>query len=181
MGDSLDWLRPERAALEVARDLLGAHLCRAHEDGTVARWVLTEVEAYVGPEDLACHAAKGRTARTAVMFGSAGRWYVYLCYGVHWMVNLVTGPDEFPAAVLLRGAGAVAGPGRLTKALDITGGHNAQPAAPASGLWLEPGSVAVAENEVWRGPRVGVNYAGPDWASRPYRLIWKPHWPGKLP
>jgi DNA-3-methyladenine glycosylase len=166
----------DRPALEAARALLGARLCRRLADGAVCRWAITEVEAYIGPEDLACHASKGRTSRTAVMFGPPGHWYVYLCYGVHWMANLVTGPEGFPAAVLLRGAGPVAGPGRLTKRLAVTGSLNRLPADPASGLWLEAGPVVVAESEVLRGPRVGVDYAGPDWASRPYRLIWEPAW-----
>ncbi|MFP4541453.1 MAG: DNA-3-methyladenine glycosylase [Opitutales bacterium] len=175
----LDWLAPERPALEVARDLLGMQLCRSLPDGLELRWPITEVEAYTGPDDLACHAAKGRTGRTEVMFGPPGHWYVYLCYGIHWMANLVTGPEGHPAAVLLRGAGPVAGPGRLTKQFAIAGAQNAQPADPETGLWLEPGA-SVPEAEVLRGPRVGVDYAGTDWAARPYRLIWRPRWTGKM-
>lgn len=173
--DPAQWNRP---ALEAARALLGAHLCRTLADGRVLRWAVTEVEAYIGPEDLACHAAKGRTGRTEVMFGEPGRWYLYLCYGVHWLANLVTGPVGFPAAVLLRGAGPVEGPGRLTRQLEVNREQNGQQADPSSGFWLEAGP-AVPEQEVWRGPRVGVDYAGPDWSRRPYRLIWEPHWPGR--
>jgi DNA-3-methyladenine glycosylase len=174
--DPTHWNRP---ALEAAHALLGMQLCRRRGNGAVARWSITEVEAYLGPEDLACHAAKGRTPRTAVMFGPAGVWYIYLCYGVHWLANLVTGPPGHPAAVLLRGAGSLAGPGRLTKALEVTGALNACPADPSSGFWIETGD-PVPEGEIHRVPRVGVAYAGPVWAPKPYRLIWTSRWPGKV-
>lgn len=174
----LTWLNPERPALDVARDLLGARLCRRHADGAVSRWAITEVEAYVGPNDQACHAHVGRTKRTAVMFGPAGVWYVYLCYGVHWLANLVTGPEAFAAAVLIRGAGEVAGPGRLTKALQVDGSFNTRKASASLGFWIEPGET-IAEGEVLRGPRVGVGYAGPGWAAEPLRLIWESRWAGR--
>jgi len=174
----LAWLAPERPALEVARDLLGATLCRRRGDGEVLRWPITEVEAYLGPEDRACHAHVGRTRRTEVMFRPGGVWYVYLCYGVHWLANLVTGPEAHPAAVLIRGAGEVAGPGRLTKALAVDGSFNTVEALPRRGLWIEPGTT-VAEGELRRGPRVGVDYAGAEWAAAPLRLIWEAQWPGK--
>lgn len=167
----------ERDALSVARDLLGARLCRLLPDGTTVSWAITEVEAYIGSEDRACHAHKGRTARTEVMFGPAGVWYVYFCYGIHWLANIVTGPAGAPAAVLLRGAGPLAGPARLTKALAVDRTQNGQPSAVASGFWIAAGH-AVPEAEVSRGPRIGVDYAGPDWASRPFRLIWTKEWGG---
>jgi DNA-3-methyladenine glycosylase len=162
----------ERPVLEVARDLLGCRLCR-RVDGRTLCWQVTETEAYDGPEDKACHAHKGRTGRTEVMFGAAGVWYVYLCYGVHWMLNIVTGPEEYPAAVLIRGAGELNGPGRLTRALAITGELNRKPAGRESGLWLEEGR-PVAPQAILTAPRVGVDYAGPDWSSRHYRFIAPP-------
>ncbi|MFN2352304.1 MAG: DNA-3-methyladenine glycosylase, partial [Kiritimatiellia bacterium] len=76
--------------LNVARELLGAHICRRLDDGAIMRLPVTEVEAYVSAEDRACHASRGRTPRTQVMFGPAGRWYIYLCYGMYWMINIVT-------------------------------------------------------------------------------------------
>ena len=87
-----------RAADRVARDLIGARLAVRRPDGVVERHLVFETEAYLGAHDLACHGARGRTARNAVMFGPAGRWYVYLCYGLHWMLNIVTGPEGVPAA-----------------------------------------------------------------------------------
>ncbi len=170
-GHSLspDFLR--MPTLQVARALLGQHLCRRLPDGAVLKLPLTEVEAYDGPEDRASHASKGRTSRNSVMFGPAGYWYVYLCYGMHWMLNIVTGDPDYPAAVLIRGAGPHVGPGRLTKALAIGRELNEKPCSPDAGLWLESSGGLLEERRVAATPRIGVNYAGPDWASRPYRFV----------
>ena len=130
----------DRPTLEVAPDLLGKFLCR-EVDGSILRLRITEVEAYDGPEDKACHAHRGKTPRNEIMFGPAGRWYVYLCYGMHWMLNAVTGPVDFPAAVLFRGCLEVTGPGRLTKALGIDRNQDqaVSPALPGCG-WRMTGS-----------------------------------------
>src|SRR5262249_29216288 len=85
------------------------------------------------------HAARGRTARTEVMYGPPGTLYIYLVYGLHWMLNIVTGPVGYPAAVLIRGAGALSGPGKLARALAIDGALNGRPAAPESGSWFGRG------------------------------------------
>jgi len=158
-------------ALSVAEGLMGCVLCR-EVDGKTLRWPITETEAYDGPEDKASHARSGRTGRTSVMFGPAGICYVYLCYGVHWLLNIVTGPEGYPGAVLIRGAGEVNGPGRLTKALSVTGELNRKAATPDSGLWIENSRNASAPAFL-RTPRIGVAYAGPDWGNRPYRFIRK--------
>jgi len=174
----------DRDTVKHARELLGQWLCVRHPDGTVHRARITETEAYHGPEDLACHASKGRTARTEVLFGPAGRWYVYLCYGIHEMVNLVTGPEDWPAAVLIRGVEGVSGPGRVTKTLGIGRALNGGPAAPGlreaeAAAWIEAAEEgAVPDAEVTAGPRVGVDYAGPEWASKPWRFRWMPRWAG---
>src|SRR5688572_8352248 len=146
-----------------ARTLLGQWLCVRGADGVTRRARITETEAYHGPEDRACHASKGRTARTEVMFGPAGRWYVYLCYGVHEMLNLVTGPEDWPAAVLIRGVEGITGPGRVTKALGIGRGLNGTRAdvdgAAGVAAWIEaatPMDEPVCEADVFAGPRVGV-------------------------
>ncbi|HZH02337.1 MAG TPA: DNA-3-methyladenine glycosylase [Myxococcaceae bacterium] len=162
----------DRPALEVARALLGKILLRA--GGRAAR--IVEVEAYVGEHDLACHAAKGRTRRTEVLFGPPGRAYVYLIYGMYHCLNAVTGREGDAAAVLIRGVEPLGGiepavrtdgPGRLCRALDIDLRLNAVP--------LEGPELAILDAEevparrVERGPRVGVDYSG-EWAQRPYRL-----------
>jgi DNA-3-methyladenine glycosylase len=160
-----------RATVAQARWLLGKHLVRRHPDGRVEARVITETEAYDGERDLACHARVGRTTRTEVMYAAGGVWYVYLCYGVHEMLNLVVGPAEWPAAVLIRGLEGVSGPGRLTRALGI-GRHlnGAAACEPVSGLWLEDRGFRVAPRTVAAGPRVGVEFAGPVWAAKPWRF-----------
>ncbi len=164
--DSAFYARP---ALSVARELLGKYLVRQLGDEQVAVRI-HETEAYVGPHDLACHASKGRTARTEVMFGPAGHWYVYFIYGIHWMLNVVTASEGFPAAVLLRGAGPADGPARLTKALAIDKRFNSRPAAVSAGLWIEDRGERLARSAVRRTPRIGVDYAGL-WAAKPYRFV----------
>ena len=159
----------DRPADRVARELLGAVLAVRAADGTVVRHVVCETEAYLGAHDLACHGSKGMTKRNAVMFGPAGRWYVYLCYGMHWMLNVVTGAEGVPAAVLIRGAGAFVGPGRLTGGLGIDKAFDGLPAARPTGLWLEAGE-AIPLRRIRRTPRIGVGYAG-EWAEKPLRFV----------
>lgn len=162
----------DRPADRVARDLIGAVLAVRGPGGHTTRHVVHETEAYMGAHDLACHAARGMTRRNAVMFGPAGRWYVYLCYGMHWMLNVVTGAEGLPAAVLIRGAGSFTGPGRVTKGLGIDRGFDGRPAARPTGLWFEPG-VAVPRRLIVRTPRIGVDYAGA-WAAKPLRFVADP-------
>ncbi|EAU64373.1 DNA-3-methyladenine glycosylase [Stigmatella aurantiaca DW4/3-1] len=138
---------------------------------------IVETEAYIGEYDLACHAAKGRTARTEVLFGPPGRAYVYFIYGMHHCFNVVTETEGLAGAVLIRGVEPVEGlpphrrtdgPGRLCSAFGITLAHNRADLQTA-GLYLTAG-VAVPEERVGQGPRIGVDYAGV-WAQAPFR-IW---------
>ncbi len=165
------WHQPAR---EVAPQLLGRWLCRLEKGGEVVRWRIVEVEAYCGPRDRASHAARGMTPRNRIMFGPPGFWYVYLCYGVHWMLNLVTGPEGYPSAVLLRGVEGAVGPGRLTKALKINRRLDSQPCAEASGLWIEGTAEIPPGWRMRRGPRIGVDYAGAHWAGRHLRWWMAP-------
>lgn len=158
-----------RGTVAIARALLGKVLVRTTVAGREAR-VIVETEAYVGPQDLACHASKGCTPRTQVMFGAGGVWYIYLCYGIHEMLNLVTGPAGHPAAILIRGVEGAIGPGRVTKQLSINRALNATRAAPESGLHLEDHGIVAPPRHVISGPRVGVDYAGPIWAAKPWRF-----------
>ena len=161
-----------RRADSVARDLLGCWLVVQSPAGRVQRHAIFETEAYMGPQDLACHGRTGPTARNQTMFGPAGHWYVYLCYGMHWMLNIVTGREGLPAAVLIRGAGEATGPGRLTKALGVDRQHDGRWSCRASGLWLEAG-VNVPRRLIERTPRIGVDYAG-EWAVKPLRYVVDP-------
>ena len=154
-----------------AKGLLGKFLLRRRPDGRVDARMITEVEAYDGERDLACHARVGRTRRTEVMYAPGGRWYVYLCYGVHEMLNLVVGPEGWPAAVLIRGVDGLDGPGKLTKGLGIGRELNAAAAEEVSGLWIEDRGVRVARGEVVATPRVGVDFAGPVWAEKKWRFV----------
>lgn len=161
----------DRPTLEVTRDLLGKLLCRRMEAG-VRRLRVAEVEAYDGPQDKACHAHRGRTPRNEVMFGPAGKWYVYLCYGMHWMLNAVTGPSDFPAAVLIRGCLEVTGPGRLTKNLEVDRRQDREDISRSTGLWIEDDGLWVMDEEIERTPRIGIGYAGANWVEKPYRFVW---------
>ena len=163
------WCSPD--TIGHARGLLGKFLVRRGADGRVESRMITEVEAYDGSEDLACHASKGRTPRTEIMFAPAGFWYVYLCYGIHEMLNLVTGPKEYPAAILIRGVQDLNGPGRLTKAMGITRAFNGTPAGELSGLWIEDRGVVVPRGAVKATPRIGVDFAGPVWSQKFWRFL----------
>lgn len=162
-----------RGAAAQARRLLGKYLVTAGPAGPAGH-MITEVEAYDGERDLACHAAKGRTARTEPLYAAGGVWYIYLCYGIHEMINLVVGPEDWPAAVLIRGVEGIAGPGRLTKQLGIDRRWNQTAAAPAAGIWLEDRGVKVPARLIRATPRIGVDYAGPIWAAKPWRFTFDP-------
>ena len=114
------------------------------------------------------------------MYQPGGVWYVYLCYGVHEMLNLVTGPADYPAAVLIRGVAGIAGPGRLTKRLQINRSQNGAAAGRKSGLWLEDDGFAVPRRLIKSSPRIGVDYAGPVWAKKPWRFYFDADVIGKL-
>lgn len=156
-----------RPTITVAKDLLGCVLVRKINNKQI-KSVITEVEAYDGFLDRASHAHRGKTKRNAVMFGEAGHWYVYLTYGIHIMLNIVTGPKDFPAAILIRGIDIANGPGRLTKKLKISKSFNTKTTSKNSGLWIENGSKKGLK--IKRSARIGVDYAGPVWANKKYRF-----------
>lgn len=161
--------------IAVSRWLLGKHLVRRRNDGGEDARLIVEVEAYNGESDQACHARAGRTKRTEVMYGAGGVWYVYLCYGIHEMLNLVVGPRDWPAAILIRGVEGAVGPGRVTKTLSIDRTLNAASAVdPRSGLWLEDRGVRVPPRLVQATPRIGIDYAGPIWTRKHWRFTFDP-------
>lgn len=178
-----------RPTLTVARELIGARLVRIL-NGVKLVGLITETEAYISEKDLACHAKAGRTARTAVMYGEAGHAYVYFTYGNHWMLNAVTEPEGFPAAVLIRAIQPIEGvevmlerrngrdtfgPGKLCQALGVTKSENGVDLTDESGgLWIEEG-VKVPNSLVTKGPRVGLNNTPEPWLSKPWRFLVKGH------
>ena len=168
----------ERPARVVARALLGKVLVHGGRAGRIV-----ETEAYVGEHDLACHASRGRTARTGILWGPPGRAYVYFVYGMHWCFNAVTGREGRPAAVLVRGLEPLSGfdgpvrldgPARLCRALDITGAQNGADLLTSELRILD--APAVPGRAVERGPRIGVDYAK-EWAQAPLRF-WVQGSPG---
>lgn len=161
-----------RDVLEVAPSLLGKYLVRVWNDGTADRYLITETEAYRGEEDLACHARKGKTERTKVMYESGGVLYVYLVYGIHWMLNIVTGPAEHPQAALIRGLNNLEGPGRITKMLEIGKDFYGEDLSFSGRIWIEDGVNPVPFRA---SPRVGINYAGETWKNKPWRYIISDH------
>ncbi len=179
-----------RDVLEVAPALLGARLVR-RLDGAEIVGLITEVEAYRGEEDLACHARAGRTARTAVMYGPPGRAYVYFTYGMHWMLNAVCMEPDFPAAVLVRAVRPLSGleiiaarrsgippahwtdgPARLCRALGIDRALNGCDLTdPSGGLWIEPGQ-SVPIEKIQTTPRIGIGSVPEPWKSQPWRFTY---------
>jgi DNA-3-methyladenine glycosylase len=178
------YARPTRT---VARELLGCRLVR-QLNGVRLSGVIVEAEAYIGESDLACHAKAGKTQRTAVMYGLAGFSYVYFTYGMHWMLNVVTEEQDFPAAVLLRAIEPVEGvevmrrfrsgkdlkligkgPACLTQALGITRAENGLDLCRHdSGLWIEQGET-ISKRHVAVSPRIGLGKTPEPWLSKPWR------------
>ncbi len=155
--------------LVVAPALLGKRLCCRQPDGTVLRRRITETEAYRGEDDTACHAHKGKTNRTAVMYKRGGHSYVYLCYGIHALLNIVTGPEGQPQAALIRAVEGAVGPGRVTKSMGVTCALNAVDLCGSDLLWLEDDSF-VPEG-IKAAPRVGIGYASEEDQARLWRFI----------
>ena len=138
-------------------------------DGSVRRLRILETEAYCGEQDTACHAHKGRTKRTEVLYAAPGTLYVYLCYGIHWMLNIVTGEANCPQAVLIRSCAGAEGPGKLTRALEINGEFNRMLLSDNSAsLWLEDDGLPCSFHTA---PRVGIGYASPEDQAVLWRFI----------
>lgn len=151
----------------LAPRLLGKFLCRKVRSGII-RLRITETEAYYGEDDTACHARRGKTARTAVMYQPGGFAYVYLCYGIHWMLNVVSGPAGFPEAVLIRGVEGFDGPGKLTKRLDIGKSLNEENVILSNRLWIEDDGYTPRYGTAGR---VGIGYANKSDREKPWRFF----------
>ena len=175
----------EQSTVDVAKQLLGKYLVRKHPDGDSSGRIV-ETEAYIGPQDLACHAAKGRTKRTEVMFGAAGHAYVYFIYGFYHMLNLVTEAKDYPAAVLIRAVepmdgielmkerrkstvlrNLASGPGKLCQAFAVDRSLNG---ASLNGDILYVEDRGETPPKFVATPRIGVDYAG-KWKTKPYRFL----------
>ncbi|HYQ58635.1 MAG TPA: DNA-3-methyladenine glycosylase [Draconibacterium sp.] len=158
----------QREVTKVAPDLLGKVLVRQFKDDSVERFIITEVEAYRGQDDKACHANKGLTARTRVMFQEGGLVYVYLIYGMYWMLNFVTGAPGDSSAVLIRGTEGISGPGRVGRTLQLDKSFYGENLATSERIWIEDAGIKPSYRTT---PRIGIGYAGEPWISKLWRFI----------
>jgi DNA-3-methyladenine glycosylase len=155
-----------RDVLDVAPDLLGKNMVIRLHDNTFGKFKVTEVEAYRGVEDKACHASKGRTRRTEIMFHEGGKLYVYLIYGMYYMLNIVTGQENSPQAVLIRGIENYNGPGKITRSFGIDHTFYGEDLDISERIWFEDTGITTVFKTA---PRIGVDYAGDYWKTRPWR------------
>lgn len=160
----------EQDVLEVAPALIGKLLVRKLDSGQILRYRITETEAYKGEEDSACHARFGKTTRTFVLYKRGGFSYVYLCYGMHYLFNVVTGKKDNPQAVLIRAVEGYNGPGRVTKAMAIDKSLNEVDLTTSSKLWIEDDA---HKAEYITAKRVGIDYATEPYKSIEWRFIIK--------
>ncbi len=157
----------QQKVLTLAPQLLGMKICRQFEHGTLLKVKITETEAYSGEEDLACHASKGRSKRTEVMYQTGGVVYVYLIYGKYWLLNIVAGAENCPSAVLIRSVQKTLGPGRVGKLLQLDSSFYGEDLNTSTRLWLETGT---KPKQIITNKRIGVEYAG-GWAHKPWRFL----------
>ncbi|MDE5945869.1 MAG: DNA-3-methyladenine glycosylase [Oscillospiraceae bacterium] len=166
----LDKVFFNRDCLEVAPDLVGKILVYRLSDGSEFRVRITETEAYRGEEDKACHASKGKTPRTEILYGESGKIYIYLCYGIHWLMNIVTGKKDMPQCVLIRAGENLNGPAKLTKFLKIDKSLNGMSICESNDIWIEDDNFRPG---IITAPRVGIDYAGEYWKNIEWRFIAK--------
>jgi DNA-3-methyladenine glycosylase len=164
----LDSLFFQRDVLLVAPELLGKMVVRKFDSGETRRYRIIETEAYRGEEDLACHASKGRTDRTEVMYYEGGKVYVYLIYGMYWMLNFVTNGEGHPSAVLIRGIEGFSGPGRVGRELKLDRSFYGEELSSSQRIWVEDSKPVESYST---SPRVGVDYAGSIWAEKHWRFV----------
>ena len=154
-------------ALFLAKDILGKILVRDFGNGEVIRFPIVETEAYLGHDDLASHASKGRTPRTEIMFAEGGVIYAYLIYGMHWMLNIVTGPEEHPEAILIRGVEDCIGPGRVGKLIGLNRSFYGENLETSHRIWIEEGP---SKGKIIASSRIGIDYAGEMWKNKQWRF-----------
>jgi len=156
----------KKDVLDICPHILGKTLVRKCPDGTIFKEIITEVEAYRGEEDLGCHASKGKTERTKVMYENGGLIYVYLVYGMYWMLNIVTGNTTHPQAILIRGTKNISGPGKLGKALKLDQTFYGEDLDTSNRIWIEESGIKNIKYN--QEPRVGIEYAK-EWKDKPWR------------
>lgn len=156
--------------LFLAKDLIGKTLVRNFEGDSIFRSRIIETEAYMGSEDLACHASKGRTPRTEIMYAEGGVVYVYLIYGRYWLLNFVTGIKDHPHAILIRGIEDCSGPGRIGDLLQLDKSFYGEDLDRSNRIWIEDSTLS---GEIIQTPRIGVENSGEVWRNKPWRFLLK--------
>jgi DNA-3-methyladenine glycosylase len=156
-----------RDVLTVAPELLCKRLVISRA-GIPESFTITEVEAYRGEEDQASHARFGKTSRNAIMYGEGGFLYIYLIYGMYWMLNIVTGRADSPQAILVRGLKNLSGPGVLTRRLEIDKSYHGEDLVNSGRIWIEDSD---EKPLVMQKPRIGIHYAGEPWVSHAWRFL----------
>ncbi len=157
----------KQSAIEMAPRLLGKLLCR-RQSGITLKLRITETECYFGEVDTACHAHRGKTERNKMMYEQGGVAYIYLCYGMHHLLNVVSGSEGFPEAVLLRGVEGYKGPGKLTKALKIDRNLDGENLITSDFLWIEEDGI---KPNYKTDKRVGIDYATEEYRNKLWRFI----------
>jgi DNA-3-methyladenine glycosylase len=168
----------KRPVLEVSRDLIGKFLVYKKDNKTLALQII-EIEAYDGPFDLASHARFGKTDRNSAMFCAGGVFYLYFIYGMYWMLNIVVGQEGYPAAILIRSAGHLHGPGKLTNKLGLDSHFNEKEVSKQSSLWIEDRGHIINKQDILQSARTGISYAGSKWSYKPYRFYLNTKTPTK--
>ncbi len=160
----------EQNAIEIAPKLLGKNIV-VNNDGIIKKYAITEVEIYSGEEDTACHASKGKTERTKIMYESGGHIYVYLIYGMYWMLNIVTGKADYPEAILVRAMAGFNGPGKVGKELSIDKTFYGEDLSTSNRIWIEDNDNSTTN--YYTEKRIGINYATEKWKNINWRYIIK--------
>ncbi|NOU61694.1 DNA-3-methyladenine glycosylase [Marinifilum caeruleilacunae] len=160
----------QRDIMLVAEELPGKLLVRKTDDGKTETYRITDIEMYIGEEDLACHASKGRTARTEVMYERGGLVYVYLIYGMYWLLNIVTGLKNQPQAILIRGVEKIDGPGRVGRSLQLDKSFYGEDLSKSNRIWIEDDG---SPSDFTCHPRINIDYAGEIWKKKLFRYVLK--------
>jgi DNA-3-methyladenine glycosylase len=159
----------QRDTFLVGREILGKILVRKFANGEEKRYRITDIELYIGEEDEACHAHKGLTKRTEIMYAEGGRLYVYLIYGMYWMLNIVSYIKGEPHAILIRGIENIDGPGKVGKELQIDRTFYGEKLTDSHRIWIEDASIVT---EYSTHKRIGISYASQEWQDKPWRYVW---------
>ena len=153
--------------LIIAEELIGKLICRKFENNEIKKYRILKSEAYCGILDKTCHACKGKTKRTKIMFSEGGKIYFYLIYGIHWLLNIVTGKNDDAQVVLIRGIEMADGPGKVGKLLKIDKSFYGEDLINSNKIWIEDDGIKL---NFLKSKRIGIDYSGEPWISKEWRF-----------